>query len=200
MWDIIEEALWSAGLGTAPQVVTCSLRMYSGLIFKFVVPKWYMHVIINTERSWFVYETPTSYILIVIVYITFFKPPKMPYLLSASNLDQAKYILQKHLKYKYSSATKYQVCLITIYHLACFQVIGGGEGGGKGWDGWIASLTQWTWVWTNSGRWWRTGKPGMLQSMESQRAGHDSVTEQRQQQSDWTKSCFCFVFLQPPHR
>ena len=35
----------------------------------------------------------------------------------------------------------------------------------RGWDGWMASLTQWTWVWVNSGRWWRTGKPGVLQSM-----------------------------------
>ena len=53
----------------------------------------------------------------------------------------------------------------------------GGEGGGRGWDGWMASLTQWTWVWAGSGRWWRTGKPGMLQSMGSQRIGHDWVTE-----------------------
>ena len=36
------------------------------------------------------------------------------------------------------------------------------------WDGWMESLTQWTWVWPNSGRWWRTGKPGVPQSMESQ--------------------------------
>ena len=35
----------------------------------------------------------------------------------------------------------------------------GGEGDGRGWDSWMASLTQWTWVWANSGRWWRTGKP-----------------------------------------
>ena len=35
----------------------------------------------------------------------------------------------------------------------------------KGWDSWMASLTQWTWIWTNSGRQWRTGKPGMVQSM-----------------------------------
>ena len=41
----------------------------------------------------------------------------------------------------------------------------GGEGNGRGWDGWMASPTQWTWVWANSGRQWRTGKPGMLQSM-----------------------------------
>ena len=43
------------------------------------------------------------------------------------------------------------------------------EGGGRGCDGKIVSLTQWTWFWANSGRWWRTGKPGMLQSMGIQR-------------------------------
>ena len=52
----------------------------------------------------------------------------------------------------------------------------GGEGGGRGWYGWMASLTQWTWVWANSGREWRTGKPGVLQYMELQRAGHDWTT------------------------
>ena len=41
----------------------------------------------------------------------------------------------------------------------------GGEGDDRGWDGWMASLTQWTWVWTNSRRYWRTQKPGILQSM-----------------------------------
>ena len=41
------------------------------------------------------------------------------------------------------------------------------EKGMRGWDGWIASLTQWTWVWTNSGSWWWTGRPGVLQSMGS---------------------------------
>ena len=50
----------------------------------------------------------------------------------------------------------------------------------SGWDGWKASLTQWTWVWANSGRWWRTGKFGLLQSMGSQRLRHDWVTEQQQ--------------------
>ena len=47
-------------------------------------------------------------------------------------------------------------------------------------DGWMASPIQWTWVWVSSRRWWRTGKPGMLQSMGSQRVGHDWVTEQQQ--------------------
>ena len=49
----------------------------------------------------------------------------------------------------------------------------------RGWDDWIASLTQWAWTWANSGRWWGTGRPGMLQSRRSQRVGHDLVTEQQ---------------------
>ena len=48
----------------------------------------------------------------------------------------------------------------------------GGEGDDRGWDGWMASLTQWTWVWVGSGSWWWTGRPGMLQSMGSQRVEH----------------------------
>ena len=44
----------------------------------------------------------------------------------------------------------------------------GGEGDNRGWDGWMASLTQWTWVWASSTSWWRMGKPDMLQSMGSQ--------------------------------
>ena len=53
----------------------------------------------------------------------------------------------------------------------------GGEGDDRGWDGWMASPTQWTWVWVNSGSWWWTGRPGMLQSTGSQRVGYDWVTE-----------------------
>ena len=45
----------------------------------------------------------------------------------------------------------------------------GGEGADRGWDGWMASPTQWTWVWVSSRSWWWTGKPGVLQSMGSQR-------------------------------
>ena len=50
----------------------------------------------------------------------------------------------------------------------------GGEEGDRGWDGSIPSSVQWTWVWANSQREWRTGKPGMLQPVGSQRVGHDS--------------------------
>ena len=57
-------------------------------------------------------------------------------------------------------------------------MIGGGRGGdNRGWDGWTASLTQWTRVWLSPRSWWWTGKPGVLQSMELQRAGKDWATE-----------------------
>ena len=49
----------------------------------------------------------------------------------------------------------------------------GGEGDDRGWDGWMASPTQWTWVWVNSGSWWWTGRPGMLRFMGLQRVGHN---------------------------
>ena len=59
----------------------------------------------------------------------------------------------------------------------------GGEGDDRGWDGWMASPTQWTWVWASSGSWWWTGKPGVLQSMGSQTVGQYWVTEM-----NWTES------------
>ena len=62
----------------------------------------------------------------------------------------------------------------------------GGEGDDRGWDGWMASPTQWTWVWVNSGSWWWTGRPGMLQSMQWQRVGHDW--------SDSTHTCTLWLF------
>ena len=52
-----------------------------------------------------------------------------------------------------------------------------GKRDNRGWDGWMASLTRWTWVWVNSGSWWWTGRPEVLWFMGSQRVGHDSVTE-----------------------
>ena len=48
------------------------------------------------------------------------------------------------------------------------------KGNDRGWDGWIASPTQWTWVWVNSRSWWWTGRPGVLRFMGSQRVEHNS--------------------------
>ena len=53
----------------------------------------------------------------------------------------------------------------------------GGEGDDRGWDGWMASPTQWTWVWVESHSWWWTGRPDVLRFMGSQRVGHDWATE-----------------------
>ena len=61
----------------------------------------------------------------------------------------------------------------------------GGEGDDRGWDGWMSSPTQWTWIWVSSGSWWWTGRPGVLRFMGSQRVEHDWVTE-----LNWTDSSF----------
>ena len=62
----------------------------------------------------------------------------------------------------------------------------GREGYNRGWDGWMASLTQWTWVWVNSRSWWRTGKPGVLRSMGSQRVRHNWASELNWTELMWT--------------
>ena len=60
----------------------------------------------------------------------------------------------------------------------CWEGLGtGGEGDNREWDGWMASLIQWTRVWVDSRRWWWTGRPGMLWFLWSQRVGHDWATE-----------------------
>ena len=66
----------------------------------------------------------------------------------------------------------------------CWERLKAGEGDDRRWDGWMASLTQWTWIWVNSGSWWWTGRPGVLQSMGSQRVGHNWATE-----LNWKPSC-----------
>ena len=59
------------------------------------------------------------------------------------------------------------------------KIGGGRKGDDRGWDGWMTSMTQWTWVWVNSRIWWWTGRSGVLQSLGSQKIGHDWAT-------DWT--------------
>ena len=66
-----------------------------------------------------------------------------------------------------------------IGRLWCWDGLGaGGEEDDRGWYGWMASLTRWTWVWVNSRSWWWRGRPGVLLFMGSQRIGHDR---------DWTE-------------
>ena len=66
----------------------------------------------------------------------------------------------------------------------CWEGLGAGEeGDDRGWDGWMASLTQWTWVWVNSRSWWWTGRPVVLWFMGLQRVRHDWLTEM-----NWTET------------
>ena len=69
----------------------------------------------------------------------------------------------------------------------------GGEGDDRGWDGWMASLTQWAWVWVDSWSWWWTGRPGVLQFMGLQRVGHDWATE-----LNWTPPFWIFLTSRSP--
>ena len=85
--------------------------------------------------------------------------------------------------------------------LWCWERLGaGGEGDGRGWDGWMASLTWGTWVWVNSGSWWWTGRPGMLWFMGSQRVGHDWATELNWTENADIHSChFQFALIHGPN-
>ena len=65
------------------------------------------------------------------------------------------------------------------------KIEGSGNGDDRGWDGWMASLIQWTWFWVDFGSWWWTGRPGVLRFMGLQRLGHDWATE-----LNWT---LCFL-------
>ena len=73
----------------------------------------------------------------------------------------------------------------------CWEGLGaGGEGDDRGWDGWMASPTQCTWVWVNSGSWWWTEMSGMLRFMGSQRVGQNWVTE-----LNWTE-LICLLYYE----
>ena len=76
----------------------------------------------------------------------------------------------------------------------CWEGLGaGGEGSDRGWDGWMASPTQCTWVWENSRSWWWTGRPGVLWFMGSQRVGHNWATELY-----WTDNYWYWTFFHVP--
>ena len=96
--------------------------------------------------------------------------------------------LWKDWCYSWSFSTLATLCeeLTHWKRLWCWEGLEAeGEGDDRGWDGWMASLTWWTWVWVNSGIWWWTGRPGVLRFMGLQRVGHDWATE-----LNWTDSTF----------
>ena len=72
----------------------------------------------------------------------------------------------------------------------------GEEGDDRRWDGWMASLMWWTWVWIGSRSWWWTGNPGVLQSMGSQRVGHDWSTKLNWKLSKlYTLNMYSFLYV-----
>ena len=71
-----------------------------------------------------------------------------------------------------------------------------GEGDDRGWDGWMVPPTQWTWVWVNSGSWWWTGRPDVLQSMRSQRVRHDWATELNWSNAGQRSKLIKYIFKQ----
>ena len=88
----------------------------------------------------------------------------------------------------------------SLRRLWCWEGLGaGGEGDDRGWDSWMASPTWWTWVWVNSGSWWWTGRPGVLQIMGLQRVGHAWVIElnwtELMQDQSLTMKCHHFDYF-----
>ena len=95
-------------------------------------------------------------------------------------------VLWKDWCWSWSSNTLATSCeeLTHWKRLWCWEGLEAGrEGNYRGRDGWMASLTQWTWVWVNSGSWWWTGQPGVLRFMGSQRVVHDWAAE-----LNWTET------------
>ena len=107
---------------------------------------------------------------------------RIPWIERGSNQSlQRKSVLNIHWKdrcWSWSSNTLATWCKEPTHWKRpwCWDRLKAGEEGDRGWDGWMASLTQWTWVWASSRRSWRTGKPGRLQSFGSQRVKHDWTT------------------------
>ena len=97
--------------------------------------------------------------------------------------------LRKEWCWSWNSSTLATSC-VRLTHWkrpSCWEGLGaGGEGDDRGWDGWMASPTRGTWVWVNSGSWWWTGRPGVLQFMGSQRVRHDWETELDWTELNWT--------------
>ena len=90
--------------------------------------------------------------------------------------------------FEYKSTTLWVQELTHWKILWCLEGLGaGGEGDDRGWDGWMALLTRWAWVWVNSGSWWWTGRPGMLPFMGSQRFRHDWGNE-----LNWVMTLYVF--------
>ena len=80
----------------------------------------------------------------------------------------------------------------------CWEILKAGrEGDNRGWDGWMASPTQWTWVWVNSGSWWWTERPGVLQSMGSQGVRHNWMANNTLKLANYPSACISLANINP---
>ena len=98
-------------------------------------------------------------------------------ILKEINTEYSLQRLMLKLKFQYSGHLMWRADSYVEKTLMLGKIEGRRRRGRQGWDGWMVSPTRWTWVRANSRRWWRTGKPGVLQSMGSQTVGHDWATE-----------------------
>ena len=111
-------------------------------------------------------------------YVTFRRD--ITFLIISTTISEPTELGQVTFKTPLHSCVRYENTLLRTHwrRLWCWEGLGaGGEGDARGWDGWMASPTLWTWVWVNSGSWWWTGRPGMLRFMGSQRVRHEWATE-----------------------
>ena len=129
------------------------------------------------------------------------KTLKSPFFLQGDQTSPfyRKLTLNIHLKdwwWSWSSNTLATWCkeLAHWKRLWCWERLkAGGEGGDRGWDVWMASPSQWTWVWANFRRYWRTEKTGVLRFMGLQRVGYDLATEQQQHNGTYSGSDNYFI-------
>jgi len=129
-------------------------------------------------KNWLIWKDPDAYSLEEIDSILKSRDITLPtkvHLVKAMVFPMVTYGCESWTMKK---AERQKIDLTHWKRLWCWEGLGaGGKGDDRGWDGWMASLTLWTWVWVNSRRWWWTGRPGVLQFMGSQRVGHDWATE-----------------------
>ena len=78
-----------------------------------------------------------------------------------------------------------QLILLTPRHWCWERLKSGREADDRGWDGWVVSLTRWTWVAASSRRWWRTGKPGVLQFLGLQTVGNKQCSNSERENNLW---------------
>ena len=126
------------------------------------------------------------------------RPLRIPWATRRSNQSILKEISLEYSLERLMLKLKLQNCGHLMRRTDSFEktlMLGKIEGGrrryDRGWDSWMASPTRWTWVWESSGSWWWTGKPGVLQSIGSQRVRHSWATEL----TDWHTGRLCLQII-----